>query len=151
MKYAIRIPANNSLERDLPELLTFFDFPRHLWRKLRTTNAIERCFVEVRRRTRPMVCFVNVERGPYPLCHLATLQSTREKPHPPPALTGKKLQKAETIGETATAGFCGPIHLVFPARLSHCWDARSTTLGTSDSSRYLERTKSCAAVRILFR
>jgi choline dehydrogenase-like flavoprotein len=27
--------------------------------KLRTTNVIERCFVEVRRRTRPMVCFVN--------------------------------------------------------------------------------------------
>src|SRR5437667_60045 len=35
--------------------------PQHLWRKLRTTNVIERCFVEVRRRTRPMVCFVNVE------------------------------------------------------------------------------------------
>jgi transposase-like protein len=41
------------LERDLPELLSFFAFPRHLWRKLRTTNVIERCFVEVRRRTRP--------------------------------------------------------------------------------------------------
>ena len=49
------------LEQDLPELLAFFRFPRHLWRKLRTTNVIERCFVEVRRRTRPMVCFVNVE------------------------------------------------------------------------------------------
>jgi transposase-like protein len=49
------------LERDLPELLAFFAFPRHLWRKLRTTKVIERCFVEVRRRTRPMVCFVNVE------------------------------------------------------------------------------------------
>ena len=49
------------LERDLPELLSFFAFPQHLWRKLRTTNVIERCFVEVRRRTRPMVCFVNVE------------------------------------------------------------------------------------------
>jgi len=48
------------LEKDLPELLTCFDFPRQLWRKLRTTNVIERCFVEVRRRTRPMVCFVNV-------------------------------------------------------------------------------------------
>jgi putative transposase len=48
------------LESELPELLAFFDFPRHLWRKLRTTNAIERCFVEVRRRTRPMVVFVNV-------------------------------------------------------------------------------------------
>ena len=49
------------LGHDLPELLAFFAFPRHLWRKLRTTNVIERCFVEVRRRTRPMVCFVNVE------------------------------------------------------------------------------------------
>lgn len=48
------------LEKDLPELLTFFDFPRHLWHKLRTTYVIERCFVEVRRCTRPMVCFVNV-------------------------------------------------------------------------------------------
>jgi len=45
----------------LPEPLSFISFPRHLWRKLRTTNIIERCFVEVRRRTRPMVCFVNVK------------------------------------------------------------------------------------------
>ncbi|MBI4166079.1 MAG: transposase [Acidobacteria bacterium] len=49
------------LEQDLPELLTFFRFPRHLWPKLRTTNVIERCFVEVRRRTRSMLCFVYVE------------------------------------------------------------------------------------------
>ena len=54
-------PIVRRLERDLPELLSFFSFPRHLWKKLRTTNIIERCFVEVRRRTRPMVCFVNVE------------------------------------------------------------------------------------------
>ena len=51
----------NQLERGLPELLPFFELPRHLWRKLRTTNVIERCFVEVRRRTRPMVVFCNVE------------------------------------------------------------------------------------------
>jgi len=49
------------LLRDLPELLAYFQCPRPLWRKLRTTNVIERCFVEVRRRTRPMVCFVNVQ------------------------------------------------------------------------------------------
>jgi putative transposase len=49
------------LESDLPELLSFFSLPPHLWRSLRTTNVIERCFVEVRRRTRPMVCFVNVQ------------------------------------------------------------------------------------------
>ncbi len=57
-----RYPAMvRQLERDLSELLHFFVFPRHLWRKLRTTNVIERCFVEVRRRTRPMVVFTNVE------------------------------------------------------------------------------------------
>jgi transposase-like protein len=40
----------NQLERDLPDLLSFFTVPKHLWRKLRTTNVIERCFVEVSRR-----------------------------------------------------------------------------------------------------
>lgn len=60
------------LEQDLPDLLSFFQFPQHLWRKLRTTNVIERCFVEVRRRTRPMVCFVNelsIERIIYAIFH----------------------------------------------------------------------------------
>jgi transposase-like protein len=57
-----RYPAMvRQLERDLPELLHFFALPPHLCRKLRTTNVIERCFVEVRRRTRPMVVFTNVE------------------------------------------------------------------------------------------
>jgi len=41
------------LGQDLPELLSFFAFPRHLWRKLRTTNVIEHCFVEVRCRLGP--------------------------------------------------------------------------------------------------
>ena len=50
-----------SLEKDLPDLLNFYAFPKHLWKKLRTTNIIERCFVEVRRRTRPMVVFTNVQ------------------------------------------------------------------------------------------
>jgi putative transposase len=54
-------PMVRQLERDLPELLSVFAFPAHLRKKLRTTNVIERCFVEVRRRTRPMVCFVNVK------------------------------------------------------------------------------------------
>ena len=60
------------LEQDLPDLFSFFQFPQHLWRKLRTTNIIERCFVEVRRRTRPMVCFVNaasVERIIFAIFH----------------------------------------------------------------------------------
>lgn len=61
-RWRARYPAMvNRLERGLSELLHFFELPRHLWRKLRTTNVIERCFVEVRRRTRPMVVFCNVE------------------------------------------------------------------------------------------
>lgn len=35
------------LERDLPERLSFFRFPPALWRKLRTTKVIERCFVNL--------------------------------------------------------------------------------------------------------
>lgn len=48
-----------SLERDLEALLVCMDYPPGLRVKLRTTNAIERCFREVRRRTRPMSAFTN--------------------------------------------------------------------------------------------
>lgn len=47
------------LERDLEELLAHFGCPLQDRRAVRTTNAIERCFREVRRRTRPMSCFTN--------------------------------------------------------------------------------------------
>ena len=43
------------LRRDLEALLKFFRYEDPEWRKAtRTTNAIERRFREVRRRTRPM-------------------------------------------------------------------------------------------------
>jgi len=51
--------AVRCLERDLPELFAFFAVPLDDRRRVRTTNAIERCFREVRRRTRPMSCFQN--------------------------------------------------------------------------------------------
>jgi len=47
------------LETDLDELLNFLACPKTHWRRIRTTNAIERAFREVRRRTRPMSCFQN--------------------------------------------------------------------------------------------
>ena len=47
------------LRQDLDELLTFLEFPEAQRVKLRTTNVIERCFREVRRRTRPIGCFTN--------------------------------------------------------------------------------------------
>ena len=70
---------------DLPELLAFFQCPQPLWRRLRTTNVIERCFVEVRRRTRPMVCFVNVqsvERIIYSIFNRFNLEWTQRTLHP---------------------------------------------------------------------
>ncbi len=45
------------LEADLEELLAFFDCPKEHWKRLRTTNVIERLFVEVRRRIRTMCAF----------------------------------------------------------------------------------------------
>jgi len=50
--------AVKCLKSDLDNLLTFFRFKDPVWRKApRTTNAIERRFREVRRRTRPMGVF----------------------------------------------------------------------------------------------
>ncbi|MCL6087120.1 MAG: IS256 family transposase [Actinobacteria bacterium] len=45
------------LEKDIEDLLTFFDFPKNIRVKIRTTNIIERSFREVRGRTRPIGCF----------------------------------------------------------------------------------------------
>lgn len=51
--------AVKCLERDIEELLNFYSCPKEMWKKIRTTNVIERAFREVRRRTRPMTCFNN--------------------------------------------------------------------------------------------
>jgi transposase-like protein len=45
------------LEEDLEAMLAFFDCPSKRWIKIRTTNVIERAFVEVRRRIRTMCSF----------------------------------------------------------------------------------------------
>lgn len=48
------------LEQDLEELLSFYDCPVAHRIKVRTTNAIERAFREVRRRTNVFSCFSNL-------------------------------------------------------------------------------------------
>lgn len=53
--------AVKCVETDLESLLLFFDYPEEVWVTLRTTNIIERSFKEVRRRTRPIGCFNNVQ------------------------------------------------------------------------------------------
>lgn len=49
------------LEKDLDRVLTFYRFPKGVWKKIRTTNIIERMFKEFRRRTRAMDSFPNEE------------------------------------------------------------------------------------------
>jgi transposase-like protein len=53
--------AVQCIQGSLEELLYFFDCPKELWVKLRTTNVIERSFREVRRRVRTISVFTNVE------------------------------------------------------------------------------------------
>jgi len=76
--------AVKCLETDMDEMLPFLDCPKSHWKKIRTTNAIERAFREVRRRTRPMSCFQNsasVDRIIYGvISHLNT--DWEEKPLP---------------------------------------------------------------------
>lgn len=45
------------IAEDVEELLAFFDCPTEHWKRIRTTNVIERLFVEVRRRIRKMCAF----------------------------------------------------------------------------------------------
>lgn len=53
--------AVNCLEKDMVDLLRFFDYPQEHHKKIRTTNPIERSFREVRRRVRTMNCFSNAD------------------------------------------------------------------------------------------
>ena len=47
------------VEKDLERLLAFYAMPPAQWRMVRTTNAIERCFREVRRRTDSIGTFLD--------------------------------------------------------------------------------------------
>ncbi len=49
------------VEHNLDALLNFFNLPEAHGKKLRTTNVIERVLREVRRRTRPMSSFTNLQ------------------------------------------------------------------------------------------
>ena len=77
------------LRGDLDDLLSVFRFDDPTWRKMaRTTNAIERRFREVRRRTRPMGVFA--DRTSIERILFARLHSREPNPgsqHPFPADT----------------------------------------------------------------
>jgi putative transposase len=77
------------LEEDLEELLAFYDCPHAHWKRLRTSNVIERLFVEVRRRIRKMCAFTtrdSCERILYSVFYRMNLYWSR---HPLPAFTQK--------------------------------------------------------------
>ena len=46
--------AVRSMEHDLEKYLTYYEFKKDLWKKIRTVNILERSFRELRRRLRPM-------------------------------------------------------------------------------------------------
>lgn len=51
-RYGKEFPtATEVLAKDLPDCLTFYRFPESHWRRIRTSNVLERAFLEVRRRT----------------------------------------------------------------------------------------------------
>ena len=73
------------LETDLEELLAFLDCPKAHWKCLRTTNAIERLFVEVRRRIRTMCAFTtrsSCERILFSVFHRMNQHWSRHPLHP---------------------------------------------------------------------
>jgi transposase-like protein len=47
------------MEANIPEGLSFFEFPQEHWRRIRTTNGLERVSQEIKRRTRVVRIFPN--------------------------------------------------------------------------------------------
>jgi putative transposase len=74
--------AVECLEKDLAELLHFFDCPVAHWKKIRTTNVIERAFREVRRRTRPMSSFTNPKSCQRIIYGIISYLNTKWEEHP---------------------------------------------------------------------
>lgn len=71
--------ALECLKKDIESLVTFLKIPDPtLWNQIRTTNAIERKFEEVRRRTRPMGVFSNRTSMERILYSIFTYENSKE-------------------------------------------------------------------------
>ena len=51
----------NWLEENFEEGMTFYSFPRSMWKKIRTVNMVENLNKEIRRRTNVVKVFPNEE------------------------------------------------------------------------------------------
>jgi transposase-like protein len=79
--------AVRCVERDLEALLAFYDCAAEHWVKIRTSNVIERCFREVRRRVRPMTLFSNPGSCDRIIFAIFSKLNTRWQRHPLPGFT----------------------------------------------------------------
>jgi transposase-like protein len=82
--------AVRCMEKDLYHCLHYFSFPRDLWKKVRSTNILERQFREVRRRTRPMGVFPN-ENSAGRIFYGVTYGIHNNGQHPLPVISAEKL------------------------------------------------------------
>lgn len=63
-QWGMRYPsALECLLDDIDHCLTYYRYPYQHWRRLRTTNVVERSFKEVKRRTKPIGRFQDEERA----------------------------------------------------------------------------------------
>jgi len=82
--------AVRCMEKDLHQCLHYYAFPKELWKKIRTTNMLERDFREVRRRTRPMGVFPNEESAGR-IFYGVTNGIHNNGQHPLPVISAEKL------------------------------------------------------------
>jgi len=73
--------AVRCMEKDFYHCLHYYSFPKALWKKIRTTNLLEREFREVRRRIRPMGVFPN-EESSQRIFYGVTVANKQKELHP---------------------------------------------------------------------
>jgi putative transposase len=82
--------AVRCMEKDLYHCLHYYSFPKELWKKIRSSNILEREFREVRRRTRPMGVFPNEESAER-IFYGVTNGIHDNGQHPLPVISAEKL------------------------------------------------------------
>jgi putative transposase len=88
-------PIKNFLH-NIDLCLTYLDLPRHLWKKARTTNPLDRFFTEIRRRTNPMGAFLDRHSASRILFALTDMQNQNQlkKEKNTPRATQPKINSA---------------------------------------------------------